>query len=143
MFNNSVPYKISQTSDGETETFDVLATTYGPTIAKGAMVYYINGVFTKFVLDNLPAIVDEPSKSLRRDRDTAKDDGKAFSLVTWSNRRLEYFRAIRNVYLVYPLLPRNTPPHLVQSRPRLTWGTNAVPAYSIGWGQDHMRQGRP
>jgi len=28
--------------------------------------------------------------------------------VTWSNRRLEYFRAIRNVYIVYLLLPRNT-----------------------------------
>jgi len=31
-------------------------------------------------------------------------------VVTWSNRRLEYFGAIRNVYIVYPLLPRNTPP---------------------------------
>jgi len=30
--------------------------------------------------------------------------------VTWSNRRLEYFRAIRNVYIVYLLLPRNMRP---------------------------------
>lgn len=59
------PYKIQTTTGDKTETANIIGS-YGPTIVNGAMVYFVDDVFTQFVVDNADALFQAENKADRR-----------------------------------------------------------------------------
>jgi len=74
LFNDSVPYRVDAFYDGSLTSANILGS-YGPTIVNGAMVYFVDNVFTAFVVANLEAIKEDANKAARRERERSS---KAF-----------------------------------------------------------------
>jgi len=66
-FYKSKPISISTTTGSKTETANVLGA-YGPTIVNGAMVYFVDNVFSNFVVANLATVVEDSARTVRRSR---------------------------------------------------------------------------
>jgi len=56
---------ISQTYKDETVTANVTGS-YGPTIVHGAMIYFVDNVFTAFVVANIDQVNEDSNRERRR-----------------------------------------------------------------------------
>jgi len=86
-FNESEPVSISTTTGSKTETANVLGA-YGPTIVNGAMVYFVDNVFSNFVVANLATVLEDSARTIRRSRPRPID--RTFSLTEAELAQLDF-----------------------------------------------------